>query len=125
MDYNYNEQDYISIGPSAVTDAFKHFCNMWYKKFKPSVLYECINGTTMTLQRQDAFYAINNFKKNRKKFYEPDVDDAVVDSLKNSFLLHMYGAEEGHYIPEGSLYGLLAQEYCPTVYAMALGEGGF
>jgi len=125
MAYKYNPEDYISIGPTALTDAFKFFCNLWYIDFTPSKVYQCINDTTMMLKRHDAFYPINQERKKKEKFYLPDADDADVALLKNSFLVHVYGAGSGRPVPEGSLYGLLAQEYCPTVYAMAIGEGKF
>lgn len=124
MKHLYNPEDYISIGPSALTESFKKFCNVWDADFDPSVRYECMNDTTMMLQRHDAFFAMNQTIIN-KKLYQPEADNADVALLKNSFLLHVFGAEHGRYVPEGSLYGLLAQEYCPTVYAMAIGEGEF
>jgi len=125
MVYNYNPEDYISMGPTAVTEAFRRFCDIQDGVVKPSFRHQCRNDTLLMVQPKDAFFAINQVKEVQHKVYQTEADQADVDLLKNSFLLHVFGAEKGRYVPENSLYGLLAQELCPTVYAMAIGEGEF
>ena len=77
------------------------------------------------VQPKDAFYPINKDKEMRIKVFQTEADQADVDLLKNSFLWHIYSMDHGDYVSKNSLYGLLAQQFCPTVYAMAIDEGEF
>lgn len=120
MVFAYKPEEYISLGPSTLTDAIKYYCD---RESLPSSEWLSCRNSTLILQPPTAFYAINNRRQNA--FYHAEADQADWMEFRNSYLAHIYDAGNGRLVPDESLYGLLARRYCPTVYQLALNEGEF
>ncbi len=80
----------------------------------------CWRNSSLFIQPADSFYAIGSGRADA--YYQPEVDPADWDKLKNSFLSHIYDSGSGRIAPSGSLYAQLAQDYCPVSYRMATEE---
>ncbi len=119
MVFAYKPDEYISLGPSTLTDAIKYFCDR--NELPAETTLHCRKNSSMILQSPRAFYAINNRRQNA--FYHPEADLADFEDLRYSYLSHIYDAGNGRLVPSESLYGQLAREFCPTTYHMASGEG--
>ena len=120
MVFAFKPEEYIILGPATLTDSIKYFCDR--NELPAEEWYMCRNSS-MILQPPRSFYAINNRRQN--SFYHPEADASDFEDLRYSFLSHIYDAGNGRYVPRKSLYGMLAQEFCPTTYQMASDEGEF
>ena len=120
MAFSFKPDVYISLGPEPLTDTIKYFCHQ--DELIPGRRYECRKDYWLHVQRPQAFYAIDNNRQD--VFYDPQPNAEDTTRLDDSFLSHIYGAGHGRTVVKGCLYDLLAQEYCPTVHALAL-DGGF
>ena len=118
--FTFKPEVYISLGPTTLTDAIKYFCKT--ETLTSGRRYECRSKGWLRLQHSDAFYAIGNDRQDA--FYHPQANGEDIARLRNSFLSHIYDAGNGRTVVKDCLYDLLAQEYCPTVHAMALEEDG-
>lgn len=122
MVFAFKPDEYMSLGPATVTDALKHFCER--DDLPASRPLRCRNAT-LFVQPPEAFYAIGNRRQNAFYHDEADPDDWLV-LRRTSFLTHVYDAGNAdRSVPERSLYGQLAAEFCPLAYRLALEEGHF
>ena len=126
MDYMVEEfkpDYYFSIGPPTLSSALLDFCDRDELPANGGPV-SCSNGTTVVhLEPRHSFYALDN--KERNVFFDSKVNPDDLEALKLSYLSHIYNAGHGNAVPEGSLYSLLAREYCPITYQMAIEEGEF
>ncbi|KAK4027619.1 hypothetical protein OUZ56_016667 [Daphnia magna] len=120
MVFAFKPEEYISLGPATLTDSIKYFCDR--TEFPAEKILTCRNSSII-LQSPRAFYAINNRRQNA--FYHPEADQSDFEDLRFSYLSHVYDAGNRPSVPDKSLYGLLAREFCPTTYSMALADGEF
>lgn len=121
MVFAYKPEEYVSLGPATLTDAIKYFCDR--ERLPAGERMYCRHNASLILQAPEAFYAINNRRQNA--FYHEEADPSDLLEFHHSYLSHVYDAGNGRVVPEHSLYGLLARNYCPTVYQMAFAEGEF
>lgn len=119
MVFAFKTDEYISLGPATLTDAIKYFCDR--NELPADQWFNCRNRSII-LQHPRAFYAINNRRQNA--FYHPEVDEDDFEELRYSYLSHIYDAGNGRLVPSESLYGLLAQEFCPTSYHLGFQNEG-
>ena len=118
MAFSFKPDVYISLGPATLTDAIKYYCDT--AELTSRRRYECRNDAWLHLQGPQAFYAIGNDRQDA--FYRLPADGEDIARLRKSFLSHIYDAGNGRTVVKDCLYDLLAQEYCPTVHAMALDQ---
>ena len=120
MAFAYRPEEYMSLGPSTLTDAIKYFCAV--DELAAQRPYRCRHNVSLTLQPWNAFYAVN-FQQ-RSAFYRAPLDPLDVAKLSGSFLSHVYDAGRGRPAAPQSLYDVLARQYCPVVHAMAISQHG-
>lgn len=121
----YEPHSFFSLGPIALSSAIQEFC-YYEDKILNNMPMSCRWNVSMTLKSHQAFYALGG--TDHQIFFKPANTtefEKWFKLLNHSFVSHIYDAEEPKTIPENSLYGRLAQNFCPTAYAMAIQEGGF
>jgi lactosylceramide 4-alpha-galactosyltransferase len=104
--------NYLSLGPPALTEAILEFCNR--NDLPANQWLPCWRNSSLFIQPADSFYAIGSGRADA--FYQPEVDPADWDKLKNSFLSHIYDSGSGRTVPSESLYAQLARKYCSISY---------
>lgn len=117
MVFSFKPDEYISLGPATLTDAIKYFCDR--SELPADEKFTCRNSS-ITLQPPQSFYAISNRRQNA--FYHAEADLADLEEFRFSYLSHIYDAGKGRTVPSGSLYALLAQQFCPVTYHLASGD---
>jgi len=119
----YKEEDYFSLGPPTLSSALLDYCET-DELPEPNVggILKCWNDSEIEFQPTSAFYALDN--EGRNVFFNNTVELEYVEKLKKSYLSHIYEAKNGIPALPESLYGRLAQSYCPMTYAMAMKEFG-
>ena len=125
MEYMVEEfkpENYMSIGPPTLSAAVLDFCDKDNLPVEGGSM-SCSNGSAIHLEPHHSFYALDN--KECNSFFDPIVNPNDLEALKLSYVSHIYNAGHGSIVPEDSLYSLLAREYCPITYEMALAEGEF
>ena len=120
----YRPDYYFSLGPSTVASALLDFCETdELPNPKIGGILKCWNDSEIIFQPTSAFYALDNKQKDNI-FFKNHFELEDVEILKTSYLSHIYGSENGIKTLPESLYGRLAQSYCPVTYQMALNEFG-
>jgi lactosylceramide 4-alpha-galactosyltransferase len=115
MILDFRPDNYLSLGPYALAGAMMDFCNR--DDLPANKWLICWRNLTIFIQPADSFYAIGTGRADA--FYQPEVDPADLDKLKNSFLSHVYDSgSDGRIVPFGSLYAKLARKYCPISYTV-------
>ena len=103
-----------SMGPPSLGFALKFYCSIGLNvSFQHATPYQCHDGPSIQLQNPDSFYAIQSVDS--RKFVDPEIDEAVLSSLANSYISHIYFHTK-HKVPLGSLYATFARQYCPSIY---------
>lgn len=110
----FRSDNYLSLGPPALTEAILEFCNR--NDLPANQWLPCWRNSSLFIQPADSFYAIGSGRADA--FYQSEVDPADWSKLKNSFLSHIYDSGSGRTVPSGSLYGKLARKYCPISYGI-------
>ncbi len=105
----FRSDNYLSLGPPALTEAILEFCNR--NDLPANQWLPCWRNSSLMIQPADSFYAIGSGRADA--FYQSEVDPADWSKLKNSFLSHIYDSGSGRTVPSGSLYAHLARKYCP------------
>jgi lactosylceramide 4-alpha-galactosyltransferase len=108
----FRSDNYLSLGPLALTEAILEFCNR--NDIPSNQWLPCWRSSSLFIQPADSFYAIGSGRADA--FYQPEVDPADWIKLKNSFLSHIYDSGSRRKIPSSSLYAQLARKYCPIIY---------
>jgi lactosylceramide 4-alpha-galactosyltransferase len=108
----FRSDNYLSLGPPALTEAILEFCNR--NDLSANQWLPCWRNSSLFIQPADSFYAIGSGRADA--FYQPEVDPADWIKLKNSFLSHIYDSGSSRKIPSSSLYAQLAGKYCPIIY---------
>ncbi len=109
MILDFRSDNYLSLGPPALTEAILEFCNR--NDLPANQWLPCWRNSSIFIQPADSFYAIGSGRADA--FYQPKVDPADWDKLKNSFLSHIYDSGSGRTVPSGSMYAHLTRKYCP------------
>jgi lactosylceramide 4-alpha-galactosyltransferase len=110
--------NYLSLGPPALTEAILEFCHR--NDLPANKWLHCWRNSSMFIQPADSFYAIGSGRADA--FYQPEANPADWDKLKNSFLSHIYDSGSERIVPSDSLYARLARKYCPVSYRMTTEE---
>lgn len=119
MFLNYQPNNYVSLGPQALTDAMLNFCNR--DDLPTATAMDCMYDSTVTIQPPHVFYPISS--SHSEVFFKPEADPSDWADLQDSLLVHIYGSSHGMPAPPNSLYAQLAKKYCPISYRMALDTG--
>jgi lactosylceramide 4-alpha-galactosyltransferase len=115
MEREYDPLGRESIGPLAFIKAARDFCGFDVcEGCNFGQLWVCRNNWNITVLYPEAFYPIPF--RNRERFYEPNFPLTELDNLQTSYVVHVYGAGHGAQVAPSSLYGFLAQRFCPAVY---------
>jgi lactosylceramide 4-alpha-galactosyltransferase len=115
MEQEYDPLGRESIGPLAFIKAARDFCGFDVcEGCNFGQLWVCRNNWNITVLYPEAFYPIPF--RNRERFYEPNFPLTELDNLQTSYVVHVYGAGHGAQVAPSSLYGFLAQRFCPAVY---------
>lgn len=117
---------FTSIGPGTVSNAVQDFCERDDLVAGEPMI--CHNNISLTLQSHQAFYLIGSSNYDRELFFRPnrkEAEEYFQMLMSNSFVSHVYDAETKEHISENSLYGILANKFCPSTYRIAVNEGGF
>jgi lactosylceramide 4-alpha-galactosyltransferase len=123
MEKEYDPLSRESNGPSGLLKAASEFCDygacggcdfghMWV----------CRDNSNLTVLYSQAFYPIKFL--DRERFYEPNFPLRELDNLQTSYIVHVYGAGHGAQVTPSSLYGFLAQRFCPAVYGASITKSG-
>ena len=113
---------YLSIGPPTLTSGLLDFCDRDDLPAKGGTM-SCSNESFVHLEPHESFYALDN--EDRNVFFDSTFNPDDLEALKLSYVSHIYNANHGSVVPEGSLYSLLAHKYCPITYQMAIDESEF
>ncbi|XP_057376748.1 lactosylceramide 4-alpha-galactosyltransferase-like [Daphnia carinata] len=106
------------IGPHGLLKAAGEFCGFGIcEGCDFGQLWICRNNWNITVLYTEAFYPIPF--RNRIRFYEPTFPLSELDNLQTSYLVHVYGSGHGAQVSHSSLYGFLAQRFCPSVYTVS------
>ncbi|XP_046450321.1 lactosylceramide 4-alpha-galactosyltransferase-like isoform X3 [Daphnia pulex] len=115
MEREYDPLGRESIGPLAFIKAARDFCGFDVcEGCNFGQLWVCRNNWNLTVLYPEAFYPIPF--RNRERFYEPNFPLVELDNFQTSYVVHVYGAGHGAQVAPSSLYGFLAQRFCPAVY---------
>ncbi|EFX82299.1 hypothetical protein DAPPUDRAFT_316981 [Daphnia pulex] len=115
MEREYDPLGRESIGPLAFLKAAREFCGFDVcDGCNFGQLWVCRDNWNLTVLYTEAFYPIPF--RNRERFYEPNFPLTELDNLQTSYVVHVYGAGHGAQVAPSSLYGFLAQRFCPAVY---------
>ncbi len=119
----YEPENYFSLGPPTLSSALLDFCET-DKLPDPKIggSLRCWNDSNVEFKPTSAFYVLDN--KERDAFFSEKFELEDVEMLKKSYLSHIYHSKNGIHTLPGSLYGKLAQSYCPITYHMALEQFG-
>ncbi|KZS14694.1 Uncharacterized protein APZ42_020082 [Daphnia magna] len=117
----FRPDNYLSLGPSALTEALFDFCDR--DDLPENTLLLCSRNSSLFVQPPDSFYAIGSGRADA--FYQSEVDLSDWNKLKHSFLSHIYLSGSGRPVPPTSLYAQLAREYCPFTYRTSEINDGF
>ncbi len=112
MVLDFRPDNYLSLGPSALTEAIMDFCNS--DDLPANQWLPCWRNSSLFIQPADSFYAIGSGRADA--FYQPEFDPADWDKLTKSFISHIYDMSSGRPIHVGSLYAQLSRKYCPISY---------
>lgn len=115
MKQAYKPHDRSVIGPTALTRAFRLYCQHSSTKINDSIHeYSCYKGTKVNLYNSSTFNPIGYME--RETFFRDKFAFSDVSLLANSYSVHVYGSGHGAHVPENSLFAYLAKSYCPSVY---------
>jgi lactosylceramide 4-alpha-galactosyltransferase len=115
MEQEYDPLGRESIGPLAFIKAARDFCGFGgCEGCDFGHRFDCGDNWNLTVLYTEAFYPIPF--RNRERFYEPNFPLTELDNFQTSFAVHVYGAGHGAQVAPSSLYGFLAQRFCPAVY---------
>ncbi|XP_032783038.2 lactosylceramide 4-alpha-galactosyltransferase-like [Daphnia magna] len=117
----FRPDNYLSLGPSAVTEAILDFCDR--DDLPANTLLLCSRNSSLFIQPPDSFYAIGSGRAD--VFYQQTTDLADWNKLKHSFLSHIYDSGSGRPVPPTSFYAQLARDYCPFTYRTSESNGSF
>lgn len=111
----YDPKSRECIGPNGLLKAAGEFCGFGIcEGCDFGQLWICRDNSNITVLYTEAFYPIP-FRE-RTRFYEPTFPLSDLDNLQTSYLVHVYGSGHGAQVAHTSLYGFLAQRFCPSVY---------
>lgn len=123
MEEIYDPLSRESIGPAGFLKAAGQFCGFGIcEGCDFGQLWICRDNWNITVLYTEAFYPIPF--RNRERFYDPNFHLKELDHLQTSYLVHVYGAGHGAQVVPSSLYGFLAQRFCPSVYSASLTKSG-
>ncbi|XP_046450319.1 lactosylceramide 4-alpha-galactosyltransferase-like isoform X1 [Daphnia pulex] len=115
MEREYDPLGRESIGPLAFLKAASEFCGFGgCEGCDFGHRFDCGDNWNLTVLYTEAFYPIPF--RNRERFYEPNFPLVELDNFQTSYVVHVYGAGHGAQVAPSSLYGFLAQRFCPAVY---------
>ena len=121
----YQAENYFSMGPRTLSSAILDFCDRGEALTDPGpdgAILSCFSGSLIRLLPPTAFYAVDNAERN--VFFSKAVKEDLTEKLRSSYLSHIYEAKNGIAGNPDTLYGMLANTYCPLTYKMALKEIG-
>jgi hypothetical protein len=108
-----------SIGPIGLLKAAGEFCGFGdCDGCDFGQLWICRDNSNITVLYTEGFYPIPFREKER--FYEPNFPLVELDNLQTSYVVHVYGAGHGTQVVPSSLYGFLAQRFCPRIYGASI-----
>lgn len=125
MVHEFRADDWLSMGPSAVSNAIEDFCQE--KHLEADRPMSCMGNVSLTLKAYHAFYALGGRFSERDIFFRPSAKETLENfaKLSDSFVSHVYDAEKTDNVPEDSLYAVLGRKFCPTTYYSAIKDGTF
>lgn len=117
----FRPDNYLSLGPPALTEAILDFCNR--DDLPGNRLLRCSRNSSLFIQPPDSFYAIGSGRADA--FYQSEVKLDDWNMLEHSLLTHIYDSGSGRPVPPSSLYARLARDYCPFSYRTSEHNGSF
>ena len=118
----YDPFNRISLGPSSFGRAFQMFCPSADDKenhhmFLKAGTYRCIGNSTVNLIHPDAFFPVRHYQN--AYFYSTSLEGYDRRPMERAYMTHAYLSSWGTKVHPNSLYGRLAQQYCPSVWKLA------
>ena len=118
---NFQPNNHVSVGPTAVTAAAKNLCGI--NRFL-SGSYTCKNNSTLTIRPAEEFYAITG--PQRMWFYYDKYPTHLWKLLNNSSISHVFDNEDGlHKTTNRSVYHKIAEKNCPTSFQLSIESLGY